>query len=218
MFYQCPYFVLPHSTSRRHSYWIYQTIWQAKSIIFIMKLYTDHNSSWVKHAIHQKVESLREASLPKLDNKVNNNSLFKTKYAKFFRKWLMFLHFHNQLVYTATPIISTNILSSTSNNFHLPIPSLLFNKIILKIFTNTPCLYTAAIFSLPILYIQPSPQSTPKIFFRSQPFSQFRLRHRTKELWSFARNGTVLISPFFLIVWIEIMGFTIADYLSLRLK
>ena len=55
------YFVLPHSTKRHHKYWLYQTIWQAKPIKFIIKLFTDHHTLWVKHATHQKTESSRAA-------------------------------------------------------------------------------------------------------------------------------------------------------------
>ena len=54
----------------------YTTICKAKPIKFISKLYTDHNTLWVKHATHQKAESLRTASLSKLDNMVNNKSIF----------------------------------------------------------------------------------------------------------------------------------------------
>ena len=56
-----PYFVLPHSATRHHNYWIYQTICQAKSINLLSKVYTDHNTLLVKHAAHQKVESSRTA-------------------------------------------------------------------------------------------------------------------------------------------------------------
>ena len=81
-----PYFVLPHSTTRRRKYWIYLTIWLAKRIKFTIKLYADHNTLWVKHANHQKAESLRAASLSNLDNTVNNNSIFNTNYTEFFTK------------------------------------------------------------------------------------------------------------------------------------
>ena len=72
-----------HSTTRYHNYWINQTIYQAKPIKPFIKLYTDHNILWVKHATHQKAESLLDASLSKLDNTVNNNSISNTKYAEF---------------------------------------------------------------------------------------------------------------------------------------
>ena len=63
-------------------YWIYQTIWQSKPIKFIKKLYTDHNTLWVKHATHRKAESLRAGSLSKLGDMVNSNSVFNTEYAE----------------------------------------------------------------------------------------------------------------------------------------
>ena len=66
---------------------MYQIIWQAKPIKFIIKLYTDHDTLWVKHATHQKAESLGAASLSKLDNMVKNNSIFNTEHAEFFTKW-----------------------------------------------------------------------------------------------------------------------------------
>ena len=90
-----PYFVLPDSTTRYHKYWIYQTIWEAQPIKSIVKLYTDHNTLWVKHATHQKAESLRATSLSKLDNNVNNSSMFNTKYAQYFTKWQVLLVFHS---------------------------------------------------------------------------------------------------------------------------
>ena len=107
------------------------------------------------------------------------------------------------------------ILSSTSFNFHLPIPPLLLNKIIPTIPTNIPFLCTSTLFLPPYFCVQTSQQSTPKIFSLPQPFSQFRLRQGTKDLWSLVRNDTVLISPFFLKVWTLITGTTITDTLNL---
>ena len=82
-----PYFILPYSTTIHHKYAIYQTICKAKTIKFIIKINTDHNALWVKHATYQNVESLRAASLTKLDNIVINNPIFNTKDAKFSTKW-----------------------------------------------------------------------------------------------------------------------------------
>ena len=65
---------------------MYQTICQAKPIKFIIKLYRNHNTLLIKHATYQKTESSRAASLSKLDNMVNNNSIFNTNYAEFFTK------------------------------------------------------------------------------------------------------------------------------------
>ena len=68
----------------------------------------------------------------------------------------------------------TKIFSSTSVNFHLQILPLLIQKTILTIPTNTAFLCTLAIFA-------PTNNLHQKIFSLPQPFSQFRLRHRTKE-------------------------------------
>ena len=83
--------------------------------------------------------------------------------------------------------------SSTSDNFHLPTPPLLVHKIILTIPTNIPFLCTS-IFHLNF--------SSP---FFSPPY-----------LNCFANLGydTVLTSP----LWTVIIGLTITDSLSLRLR
>ena len=82
------YFLLPNSITR-HNYWIYQIVCQAKPIRFILKLYANHNNtSLIKHATYQKTESLRAASLSKLDNTVvSNNYLFNTKCPEFSTEW-----------------------------------------------------------------------------------------------------------------------------------
>ena len=82
-----PYFALPHSTTRCHKYWIYQTMCQDKPIKCIIKLYTYHNILLVNSATHEKAESLWANSLSKLDNTVNNKSIFNTRYAGFSAKW-----------------------------------------------------------------------------------------------------------------------------------
>ena len=65
-------------------------------------------------------------------------------------------------------------------------------KIILTITINLLPLYLSN-FSLPYFCVQPSKQSTPRIFFLP-PFSQFRLRQGTRELGSHVRTDTVLLS------------------------
>ena len=107
------------------------------------------------------------------------------------------------------------IRSSTLVNFYLPIAIWLGLKIILTIPTNTPFVYTSAI--LHLFCVQPSQQSLPKIFSLSQPFSKFKLHQGTRELESFVRNGTVLISPFFPKLWAVITGVSITDSLWPRL-
>ena len=54
---------------------------------FVIKLYTDHDTLWVKQATHQNAESLRTSSPSNLDNMVNNSSIVNTKYAEFSTKW-----------------------------------------------------------------------------------------------------------------------------------
>ena len=81
-----PIFLLPHSTTYRN-YWIYQTIYQANSVKFIIKLYADQNTLLVKRATYQKPESLRVASLSKMNSPVSNSFIFSTKCPEFFIKW-----------------------------------------------------------------------------------------------------------------------------------
>ena len=134
-----PYFVLPHSTTC-HNYWMYQTIWQPKPIKLIIKLYLNHNTLLVKHTTYQKAESLRFTSHSKLDNAVNNNSIFNTKCTEFSTKWYVLFHFHNPTWSYNHPYNLYQNFSSA--NFHLPIQPLLIHKIILTIPTNTPFFYT----------------------------------------------------------------------------
>ena len=47
------------------------------------KLYRDCKTLQIKHADYQKTESVRAASLSKLDNTVNKNSISNTNYAEF---------------------------------------------------------------------------------------------------------------------------------------
>ena len=114
----------------------------------LSKLYTGHNTLWVKHAANRKAESLR-AVLSKLDNTFNNNSIFNTKYTEFCTKWQVLLHFQSPICANNHPYIP-KIHSSTSFKFHLPIPPLLVHKFILTIPTNTSFLYTSPIFNFPI--------------------------------------------------------------------
>ena len=50
------------------------------------KIYTDYKNLQVKHTTHKKAVSIRAASLSKLDNMVNNNSIFNTKCDEFSTK------------------------------------------------------------------------------------------------------------------------------------
>ena len=89
------YCVLLHLTKSHHKYWIYQIIYKAKPIKFVIKLYKDHGSLWVKHATRQKTEALRTAFPSNLGNMINNSSNFNTENAEFSTKWLVLLHFQN---------------------------------------------------------------------------------------------------------------------------
>ena len=115
----------------------------------IINLYSDHNTLWVKHATHQKSESLKATSLSNLDNTVTNNSIFNTKYAEFFKKMVGAPSF-SQPYLCIQPLLQSpeKICSSISVNFHLPIHALLFDKFILTIPANTPCLNNSAILHL----------------------------------------------------------------------
>ena len=123
----------------------------ARPIKFIIKLYTDHNTLWVKHATHQKAEFLRSSSLTKLDNTVKSNSIPNTKYSWFLYKMVGTPSFSQPWLCVQLPLQSLpKICFSTWVNFHLPVAPLLFHKIILAITTKTPFLYTSAIFHLPV--------------------------------------------------------------------
>ena len=89
------------------------------------------------------MDRTRYPCLLQLDTKVNNNSIFKTKYAAFSTKWSVPIHFHNRTCAYNHPEIS-------KVNFYLHISPLLVHKVILTITTNTTFLYTSAIFYLPI--------------------------------------------------------------------
>ena len=191
-------FFRTHSTRRHHKYWLYQSICQVKPIKFIIKLYIDRNTLWVNHASYQKAEPLRDASLSKLDNTVNINSIFNAEYAEFPECRCSFI-FTTQLVHTATPTISTKNPFRYCSHFY---------KIIFTVPTNTPSIppqfFTSLLFCT-------SQQSTPKIVFLPHLFSQFRLHKRARELGRLVMSDTVLVSPSFLKLWSMITGLTITD-------
>ena len=59
-------------------------------------LHTNRNTFLAKHTTYQKAEPLRCASLSKLDNAVNNNSISNSKCPEFSTKWYVLFHFHNR--------------------------------------------------------------------------------------------------------------------------
>ena len=139
---------------------------------------------------------MRAAFFSKLDNTVNNNSIFNTKYAGFstIYKIRSFIFTTLLVVHTTTLKSPLKIRSSTSVNFYLHIPHLLIHKIILPISTSSiPQQFFTFLFlrtTIPTIY--------PKNIFLPQPFRRFRLRQGIRELGSLVRNDTVLTSPFFL--------------------
>ena len=74
---------------------------------FITELYISHYILLAKHATYQKVESLRAASLSKLDNRVNNNYIFNIDCADF--SCTCTFTFTTLLVLAAIPAIFTKI-------------------------------------------------------------------------------------------------------------
>ena len=75
---------------------------------FVIKQYKDNNTLWVKHATYQKAESLRAASLSKLDNTIDKNSIFNTKYAEnYLQNGRCSFIFTILLVHKTTPKILT---------------------------------------------------------------------------------------------------------------
>ena len=194
---QFSYFFLPHLITSHHKYWIYQTIFKAKPIKFISKLYTDYNTLWIKQATHQKADSLTTLS------SIQSN----TKYAKFSDR--------HSSIFTTLLVHTTNTTISTKN------PFVCFSQFSPHYFTLTCSkihLYNPHQISLPLYLsnflslsfcLQPFQPSMPKIF------SQFKLRQGPSELGSLVgsllRTYTVVISPFYLKVWVVITGLTITD-------
>ena len=146
-------------------YWIYQIICKAKPIEFAIKLHTDHDTLWVKHATHQKAESLRTASPSNLDKMVSNSSNLNAKYAEFSTKWQMLLHFHNPScgynqrcnLYQETVPVIQSILASLFHHYlftksslksPLTLPSYINQKFFSNLFLRTtiPIIYTKNIF------------------------------------------------------------------------
>ena len=102
---------------------MYQTICQVKPLKFIIKLYINHDTLLLKHATYQKAESLRATSLSKLNNTLNNNSIFNTKCAELSTTWQVLFQFHNP---TCSYNHTYNLHQKFSlANFQCLIPSLL---------------------------------------------------------------------------------------------
>ena len=129
-----------------------------------MKLYIDHNMLWVKHATHQKAESLRSVFLSNLDNTVNNKSIFNTKYTGFSSKQQLLLHFHNlTFVYNHPYNLPKNPFLYFSQ-FLVSYSQLLVNKIILTIPFNTPFFYISVILHL-LIFVYNLPKILGQKYF-----------------------------------------------------
>ena len=120
------------------------------------------NALWVKHASHQKAESLRAPSLSKLDNMVNSNSIFNTKYAEFSTKWWVLLHFY-------TPTCAYNQRYDSTKNPFLYIFTFLFH----------PYLFTKSSLQSPLTL----PSSKPQQFFTSLFLRTIILTIYTKNIF-----------------------------------
>ena len=144
-----PILLLPYSTTYRN-YWIYQTIYQANSVKFIIKLYTNHSTLLVKRATYQKSESLRVASLSKISSGSTTTQSSVQSVLNFLQNG------RRSFIFTALLLHKISSKISTKNPFpHFIYSSplyfnLLVHKIALTIRTNTPFLYISAIFHLPI--------------------------------------------------------------------
>ena len=107
---------------------------------------------------------------------------------------------------------------STSANFHLPIPPLLFHKIILTIPTNTPCLYTSAIFHLP-LFAYNHPNNLNQNFLLTLAIWSIQVLSRDQRARELCQDWHCFnLYLFFLKVWAMIAGLTISDSFSLRFR
>ena len=138
---------------------------------------------------------LRAASLSNLDNTVINNSISNTKYAEFCTKQQVLLHFHSpnyaynhlyNLDQKTVPLLQSIFTFLFQGQF-LPPYSTWSQNHIYNSHEHSLCLYLSN-FAPPYFCVQPSQQSSPKLFFLSQPFSQFRLCQETTELGSFVVN------------------------------
>ena len=140
---------------------------------------------------HQKDESLSVASLAKVENMANSNSIQSMlNYPRNVRRLFIFT---TLLAHTANAAISAKKQFLYFRQFSPPYSTLTCAQNHPYNLTNTPCLHASAIFHLSFC-VQSYQQSTPKMFYLYQPCSQFGLRQGTRELGNLARTETVLIS------------------------
>ena len=134
------YFVLPQASTRRHKYWIYQTICQAKPIKFIIKLCTDHYNLW-DNTLPIKKLSLQELFSFKVRQHGQQQLHLQYKVCWFFCKVVGAPSFSEPYLFKQPSLQSPPKIRSSSVNFHLPTLPLLIHKFILTILTNASFLY-----------------------------------------------------------------------------
>ena len=103
-----------------------------------------------KQVTYQKVESLRDVFLPKLDNTVNNNSIFNTKCHEFSTKWYMLFHFHSSACAYNHPYLPYNLHQKSVPPLQLFWTSLFHPYLFIKSYLQHPLTL---------------PSSTPQQFF-----------------------------------------------------
>ena len=138
-----------------------------------------------KHATHQRAESLRAASLSKLDNTVNNDSIFNTNKVC----WILYEmvgapSFLEPILCIQSP---QKISFSTSANFHLPTLSFLVQKIILAIPTNTPFLDISVILNL-LIFAYNLPANLHQKYFPTSVIESIQAASRDQEAWKSFEN------------------------------
>ena len=104
----------------------------------------------------------------------NHNYTYNHPY-NFYQKYFLLLQS------TFTSLFHPYVLLKSSLQSALTLPSSTLQQFFISLFLRT---------TIPTIYKKKSSLH--------QPFSQFRLRQSTKELWSLVRNDTILTSPFFL--------------------
>ena len=143
------YFVLPNATKRNIN-WIYQTKFQPKSIKFIIKLYINQYLNG-QTRYPSKIWAIKSRFSFKVRQHGQQQLYLQYKVCRVLYKMVGTLSFSQPCLCMQPPLQSRpKMRSPTSANFYLHIQSLLVHKIILTILTNTPFLYTSAIFHLPI--------------------------------------------------------------------
>ena len=111
----------------------------------------------------EKAGYLKAASISKLDNTVNNNSVFNVSWILY--KMISAVSFSQPYLCKQPPHnLHQNSVPPIPAIFYLPILPFIFRKIILTIPTNTLFLYTSVIFHLPF-FAHNQPYSLHQTYF-----------------------------------------------------